>query len=186
MVVLNKVQIGWSGFPGGPGVNTFYVDTIPADLNAFQTFYQAIQAGIPSVIDLQVQNENVRVEETNGDLVGGYAVAPLAVIGATGGGDYAAGVGYCIRWLTGAVRAGRRVYGHTYLVPLVGSAFDVEGVPKAAFKAVVTAAANDLIANCSGTLGVWSRPKTGTPGAFFDATSAIVSPVPAILTSRRP
>lgn len=180
-----KVQAVISGFPGGPGVNTFYVNTIPADLDAFQTFYDAIKAGIPSSCDVQVLNENVKLNTTTGALEGGYSVAALPKIDCTGGGVYASGVGYTVRWLTGVVVEGRRLIGHTYVVPLVGSAFDADGTPADAFQTTVTNAGVALIADCSGTFGVWHRPVNELNGSWVSAEGALVPARPAFLSSRR-
>lgn len=184
---LYKIQAVWTGFQGGPGVNTFYVNEIPSEVDAFQTFYNAIKAGIPSVVDIQVLNEGVFVDEATGELGGAWSCPAQAKIDCTGGGSYASGVGYTLRWtLGGAIFNGRRLVGRTYLVPLVGSAFDADGTTTDAFSTTVTNAGVALIADCAGTLGVWHRPVNELGGDWRVTAGALVPQQPAFLSSRRP
>lgn len=182
---IYKVQAVWSGFPGGPGVNTFYVSEIPSELTAFKTFYEAIKSGIPSTVSIQVVAENVSVDAATGVLTGGYSAPEQVKTTCLGGGDYASGVGYTVRWNTGAIIGRRRLMGHTYIVPLVASAFDDDGTPKDAFQTTVVNAAVALNADCGGTLGVWHRPKAGLGGDFRFVSGATVASRPAFLSSRR-
>jgi len=185
MANVYKAQFTWDGLASGAGANTFYLNQSPSDLAAFHTFYEAIAAGIPSGTIIHYPAGGEELDAAAGHLTGAYAVAVEPQTDCTGGGEYASGVGYVVRWNTGVVVRHKRLIGRTFLVPLVGSAFGDSGDPKPEFVGVVSMAATALIADCAGTLGVWSRPKTGPDGQIVAVTSAQVSVRPAFLKSRR-
>lgn len=180
-----KAQFAWTNFPGGPGVNTIYLNEAPSDLEAFKTFYESIAAGIPSNVTISYPGSGVELDATDGTLVGAWSVTTEADTICTGGGEYAGGVGYCIRWETGAFIAGRRLYGRTFLVPMVGSAFDEAGAPKPDFVGTVESACSLLVDNCAGTLAVWARKKGARDGSVHTVLSGHVAALPAFLKSRR-
>jgi hypothetical protein len=114
------------------------------------------------------------------------SVVPAAVA-LTGSGTYAGGAGAVVNWVTGTFHAGRKVRGRTFLVPLVGNAFQSDGTLGPTFQAALQAAATTL-ATSSPTPVIFS--KKGPAGGTSTTVTAIVSgaTVPdrtAILRSRR-
>jgi hypothetical protein len=104
-----------------------------------------------------------------------------------------------INWKTAGVRAGRRVRGRSFLVPLLSQTFDVNGTATSAALTTVNGAAGPLYAGTEGDirLGVWARPTAikdvnGNPtgeynedGVWHPATAHSVPDMAAVLRSRR-
>jgi hypothetical protein len=181
-----KVQAVWTGFLGGPGVNTFYVGDTPTDVTNFHDFYAAIANGIPAGISVQVLNSGISISRETGELTGAWTCLPAqAPVVGTAAGAYPAGSGAVVRWDTGAIVNRRRVRGHTFLVPLGPSNYDTSGRLSVGAAAAIEAAALTLAADLGTACGVWSRPAPGRAGSFHTMPVASVPRTVAELRSRR-
>lgn len=189
MASLNQIKVQWSGTGiVGPAYSTFYCGGggayIGTALPALAAFFGAIKAYIPASVTITVPGTGQIYDDATG-LLGGTWVqsAPGAVVG-TGAGAFGAASGASVRWLTGAVVRRHLLTGRTFLVPLVASAFNANGVLAPATTSAINGAALTLVA--SGSLKIWSRPSASHPvgaSAFIAGTS--ISNVDAILRSRR-
>lgn len=186
-----------SGFQGGPGLMTQYFSPAVALPNdalsqlAVDRVRDALTAGnalFPTAMSFAVQGQVDVLDESSGTLVDSFNVTPRTVTGGGVGGFGPAPVGVCVTWLTGEFKAGRRVTGRTFLVPVVATAFDGDGTlgnagitaPQLFADAMQDAGATDLV------LVVWSRPKLG--GAAGTKHGVIGERLPdrvAVLRSRR-
>jgi hypothetical protein len=180
-----KVQAVWSGFLGGPGVNTFYSDTEPTDLDPWHDFYAAIATGIPGGVSVSFPGDGVKVDSVTGALTGGWSVTPPANVNGSGEGQHAAGTGAVVRWTTGEIIRGRRLYGHSYLVPLTRGNYNVDGRLLPAAVSAFQGAAMGLVGALGTALQVWSRPVAGAGGVAMPVTGAVVPLKVAELRSRR-
>jgi len=189
MVNLNVTTVRWSGFPGGPGTSTFYFhEAATYDLTALHDFYGLLLGIIPSAVTLEVLNVGATIDATNGDLVGAWSKAPVSAMTGSNAAEYASGVGATVRWETGIVAHGRAVRGRTYMCPLYGGAFDVDGSLDGASQGLLASVAATTIAAYLGELMVWHRPltvPTVRAGEGYPIQTAVIPDRPAMLRSRR-
>lgn len=197
---VSRVEVLWSGWSGGPG-HTFlsFFDARgneTATLADVRNVFARLMGGagapvrLPNVINLDVSPVVNTYDESTGELLAVTTGTKPATIDGTGTGAFAAAVGACITWRTGGVHGGHKIIGKTFLVPLVGSLFDIDGTINspdlATLQTEATAAVTSLPGFC-----VWSRPKVGTPpnpglgGAIFAVQAATVADKSAVLRSRR-
>lgn len=206
MTTLYRVRTTWSYTPGGPGYTNLYFGTTDplaagaqTAVNDVQAFWNAIKGLIPQTVVLQVDPLVVMVEDVTSEQVGEIGVAtPPAAITCTGTGLFAAPAGCTVQWNTVSFLYGRRVRGRSYIVPLVGSAFEANGTLAAAGNTTLTNAAAALVAGGS-NLVVYTRrrlakpadPTTGAPavtarpGGSSLVISSTVRDIAAVLRSRR-
>jgi hypothetical protein len=210
MANVSTVTVITQGFTGAPGYSKFRFDELSsgAMLNAagaaVRAFMNAVAAFWPSganIITAQISPIVQHNEIGTGDLTGESTMStpPTQVNGlGASGGAYAGGTGAVIHWTTGAVSAGRKVRGRTFLVPLLTSVYSSDGTIISSLQTSVTAAGNALIADTSTTFGIYSRfwdKKPGTPpldvpphqvgGAFTSANGCVVPDRSAQLRTRR-
>lgn len=186
MANLRKITAVWSGWAGGPGVNTFYVLGGSSHLVEFTAFYNTFEASLPSGVAVTLEETGVIVDEVTGDLTGGWTEEAGTAAAGSDTGGFAAGVGCTVQWRTASILNGRRVIGHTYLVPIGRSCYQTDGTIAEANRASFQDAADTLLADLDESLVVWHRPVSGAGGAAALVTSAAVPDRPAILRSRRP
>lgn len=185
MTTIYKAQAVWSGFIGGPGVNTFYLAEEPTSNAPFWAFYDGLKAAIPAGVSVQIQNSGVSVEAESGDLVGSWSVGAQDAVAGTGEGQHVGGAGAAVRWETGVIVAGRRLVGRTYLVPLTRGNYGTDGKLTSGFITGAGTAAVNLALALDTSLGVWSRPRPGLDGAHHLVTSAVIPATTANLSSRK-
>lgn len=189
MAVLNRIRVSWTGFPGAPGLSTFYnvSGTAPVPVAAIRQFFQDLNAFLRSNTTITVHADGDDIDDADGTLSGSWAhtPAPAAVTGSASTGVYAAPAGAVVNWVTGGIVNGRRLRGKTFIVPLATGAFDSDG-SLGAFRTTLLTAANTLLTSAPG-LAVWHRPSA--PGAVDGSsaliTSASVPDLVAVLRSRR-
>lgn len=164
MTFLNRVRVLWSGSAiTGPGVSTFYTVggtvSLPASL---RTFFDSQKAAFPNGVHLDFPNLGDVIDDATGDLVGtwnnGTVVTPVVGLATD---SFSMGVGMQIRWHTAGITHGRRVRGSTYLVPVSGAIFDIDGSIDAAVITGMTTAANTLL-TAEPSIRIWSPPFKGS------------------------
>lgn len=186
MTVLDRYRVLWSGFPGGPGVSTFY--NVPGNnlLDELHTFFAAIADRLPNNVTLTFPNAGDSIEDTTGAIVGSWSVAAQANVVGSGATVYAAPVGVHVRWLTNTIINGRKLQGRTFIVPVIGQE-TAQGAPDAVLVNDVKAAADALVAVVGG-LSIWHRPfpnPAAANGASGPVTGAVVQTKFSVLRSRR-
>lgn len=185
MVNIHRVRAVWTGFPGAPGVSTFYCLDGPALRPLLHGFFEAVNAYIPNSVAIDVEMSGETLNPLSGELVGAWTGTGAQHTVGDSSDSYAAPAGALVHWLTDTVIRGHRLRGRTFLVPWASGAFDQGGtiatVPLAAVRegaeAFVTAAADNLV--------VWSRPQGGNAGAYTVVTSSSVPDKAVVLRSRR-
>lgn len=188
MATLNKIPCAWQGWPGAPGVTTFYTlgGSLDNDTASIRAFFNAMAAQLPSGLTIQVPGVGDTIDDGNGLINGGWnATAAPAVVTGTGLSAYAGNAGAVVHWLTAAVIAGHRVRGRTFLVPLVSTAFDTQGSIATSVLTTLRGAATTMITNMAGTLRVFHRPVGGSGGANGLVVSSSVPDLAITLRSRR-
>jgi hypothetical protein len=76
----------------------------------------------------------------------------------TATGAYAGNAGAVVHWLTSLIVGTRRVRGRTFLVPMIGSAFESNGSLTSTALNTINNAAAALITAVGTGMVVWSRP----------------------------
>jgi hypothetical protein len=175
MSTCNRYRVTWNFPNGGPGVSTFYGSgtSVGTDLNGFFT---AIKTRIPIGVTCDYSGEVESFTVETGELVDASSVETPWSVAGTGTGAWAAGTGASVRWLTGAVVRGHRVYGRTFLAPLNSFSYDSTGTLDSSALSEFRTAAGALIASTGSVFYVWSRP-VPAPGGVGPAAPGVISPI---------
>lgn len=197
MVALARVRVALTGFPGGPGVATFYgLDggVLAADLQAFMVTAGSL---FMSDVTIQVPPGGDVIEDTTGVITGSWTGGVFAAQHGVGVGSYAAPSGILIEWLTSTILDGKRVRGRTFLVPVASTNYGADGQVLPADVAGLTVNGNTLVNGSPGNFVIWHRPRlaraatlrlkalTAHPGGHAVVTGVRVDPKVTVLRSRR-
>jgi hypothetical protein len=198
---LGIVKIAWAGTSGGPGLtpvavnsgtgNVWTATNANAATAAARAFFASQAVNLPNELSLTVQPAVDQYAPETGELTGTVTASPAPTpVAGTSAGGYAGGVGLKIDWQTGIIRKGRRLVGHTYMVPIVASCFDNDGTLLAGTLTSFTTSGNTLISSLTSAglaLSVWSRPsqKGLNDGAVFPVTGCAVKDKSAFQRGRR-
>jgi hypothetical protein len=194
MPTIYRYRMGWSGWPGQPGVTTLFsqndtTEQVFADqARAFMVDALMVSATVdmlPSGISILGESIVDNIDPSDGTLQTAVPITPPAVIAGAATGGYASPSGACVTWLTGAVHAGHRVRGRTYFVPLAQNAFEANGTLTTTFLTNLRNAAAAYVASAASPC-VWTRPQAGaSDGAAYLIQASSVQDKAAVLTSRR-
>ena len=159
--------------------NSSAAQEIAADV---KEFFEVVDAVMPNDTTITYDSEVLDLAE-DGTLTAVWAVTPPAATPGLGTGEFARAAGAVINWSTGAIVAGRRLSGRTFIVPTAGNTFDASGVLTSAAISNLNGAAAQLIAAGAANrpLRVWSR----THATSAVVVSAAVPAKGAILRGRR-
>lgn len=203
MTTIQRVRVLWTGFPGAPGISTFYFTDHSLQRASFGTFLEGVANSLPTDVLLTVPQTGDEIEAETGQLTGAWTAASvLAPIPGTASGAYSAPSGFLINWNTETVIGGRRLRGRTFCVPATQAIYQSDGSITAAVVTGYAADAQTLLDVSSGNMLVWRRPREarvaytdgqGRPhaavaaraGAVAGITSATVPDMAAVLRSRR-
>jgi hypothetical protein len=189
MAAISQFKVAWTGVGViGAANSTFYAGTtgggIPATSNGLQTFFTAIKALIPASVTIQVPSVGQTYDDVTGQLLstwGGPAQAPIVC---TGAGAFGSASGASVQWTTNVILRRHLLIGRTFLVPLVASAFNANGVLSPASVSTISTAAQAFAG--IGAPRIWSRPSLLHPaGGSGVIIGWNVRNVDAILRSRR-
>jgi hypothetical protein len=188
MTDMARVRVAWQGWPGAPGVSTFYLANPPtqAQIDAIRAYFNSFVALLPSGLTVTVPQTGDVIDDISGLITGSWSVAtPPTVVTGTGAGNYAGNAGAITHWLTGLVVNRRRVRGRTFLVPIVSTAFDTAGSLAAGTITTMSTAATTLLAALGTNFRVWHRPANGLGGGSGTVTSFRIPDLAISLRSRR-
>lgn len=198
MTALRRVRSVFSGFPGGPGISTHYFLDTDTAVEGLRVMWEALNDVLPTDVTIQVENVGDEIESTTGELLGTWPASDVVLpVSGDGVGVYAAPVGSVIDWLTDTVLDGHRVRGRTFVVPLVGSAFEANGSINSTALGQITTAASNFQAGQISSFVIWHRPRaaraadgsrpavTARVGGHALVTSVRVPDKAAVLRSRR-
>jgi hypothetical protein len=158
-MLIDRHRVNWNGFVGEPGVSTFYcVSTFPMNA-ALHSFFDAIKAYLPADVHINFEASGDILESTTGALTGTWVDAASPAVVGTDTSGYSAVSGALMRWVTNAVVSGRRLLGHTYLVPFGAGNYDTSGQVSSTAVTALTAAGVGLSGGLSGTMLIWERPR---------------------------
>lgn len=192
-MAIHRVTAIWSGFAGAPGYSNFFFTgdgsggAADDSRSRVTAFFNAVRSILPSDVTFTVQREVAVVDENNGMVQEFLQVGEpgSGTSSGTGSGGYSAASGAVVTWNTAGVRNGRRVRGRTFVVPLVGIAYQSDGTLTTQALTALNAGADAIVgAGFDSGFGVWSRPRNGS-GLFFEATGHRIVDKVAVLRSRR-
>lgn len=186
MADLNRIRVAWANWSGGPGVSTFYfTGTDYAAVGALNGFFDSLKGSVPTGITMTVPGTGDIIDSATGVLTGQWQHGADTVHTGSGTGQYTSGAGLLLKWHTAMIHNGRRLQGHTFLVPIVGSTFGSDGHVLPASIAGTQTNINTLVSSAGNELVVWGRPKAGTGGVAGQITDGVIASKPALLRSRR-
>lgn len=188
-----RVTAEWTGFSGAPGYSNFHFigDGGGYDLAGARSvvhgFFDAMSNSLPNSVEVSINQQGEILDTLTGELTG-YLDDDTLLEPVSGGPNttYSGATGAVVNWLTGSVRAGRRVRGRTFLVPLDALSFDATGtLTNTALENVRSGA--ELLVDSAPVTGfcVWARPANGMAGLAAPVTGARVPDLAAVLRSRR-
>lgn len=157
MANIDRIRVALAGFPGAPGVMTFYSIDGPGFLNPLHAYLTVAAQNMPPNVHLQILGEGDTINDVNGDLITAWVGAEPDDIVGTGGPNYSAPTGILQHWLTATVLDGHRVKGSTFIVPTTRDLFEADGTPSAANIAQMVTAAAALLTATSPNFVVWHR-----------------------------
>lgn len=191
MANISRIRVSLDGFPGGPGVSTFYCNAGDEGVtrSALGTFYGHLRDQMPTGMSYTVETAGEVIDEATGKAVSAWS-NPSTYTGTSSvpATAYAQGVGSSVIWTTNAYHNGRRVRGRTFIVPIISTMYDTNGTLVDAYLGSLQTWAATLAD--TGLLRIYSRPPLPVPpgsvlGASFVVSGAIVRDKAATLRSRR-
>lgn len=193
---IMRVRATLTGTQGLPGLSTLYAfgtSATPSSADCsdmvarVRAFWEAIKALMPAGVFVLVSGDVDVLDETNGALVTGFAVASPATVVATGSEALPLATSMLLTHQTGTIIDGRRLKGRTFISP-VSDSTNIDGLTTSASRATIAAAANAMITGSTSSFPVvWHRPKLPGPfgGTIAPTTSFSVGSNYATLRSRR-
>ena len=180
--------VGWSG-PAvvGLAVNVLHFDGSDSDVDPadVKAAYQAAAGLFSPDHKINIPNTGDVIDDATGTLVRTWTGTGGGLVTGSSGGNYAAGVGACVTWLTGSIVDGKRLRGRTFIVPVHTAAWDTDGTFTTSAFSQVQAFADAMLGTT--TLGIWHRPTTpgGSDGTSGGVVGYHISDRAAYLSSRR-
>jgi len=191
---LQRVKVVSSNFGGAPGYYNFYFTVgTPPPLTALRTLFFSMNAFIPSGMTFTYPASGDIISEATGQITDAWTATPPSNSTGTGAGAYPGGSGLVWEWKTSTVLDGRRPIGKTFLVPLIGTAFDTDGSLAPTVVSSATSAAAAFVTATAGQFCVWHRPKrdkvtgdiTRVGGVAVVSSSSVPDLAAAMSTRRR-
>lgn len=191
MAVINRVRAALTGFPGGPGVSTFYCLNPNTFLPLLRDMYFNNSVTMPFGVTVTIENTGDVIDSTTGVLTNTWTAAPVVFVQGQGGAGYSAPSGACVTWTTGTILDGTRLRGRTFLVPLTGDSYQSDGsldpvtltrLRDNAASLVNAAAANFVVYHRPIAAGKLHGPRAGGHSVV---TGSLVRDKVAVLRSRR-
>nr|CRY96740.1 hypothetical protein [uncultured prokaryote] len=184
---MHEVVTNISMASGGGKVAVMYFDeTVPPEecVDYVSDFWTSIVPYITPATTFQVQGSGRDVDEATGALTAFYNVASSALIaGSSSTQQVADATQGLVQWRTGIVLGGREVRGRTF-IPGLSQSSVIGGNLAPQTRTGIETNANILGGPITG-LGVWRRPKEGTPGQLVQVSTATVWSELAVLRRRR-
>jgi len=159
MTNLLRVRAVWSGFPGAPGISTFYFLDVNTAIESLNKFYGSFLGALPADVTINVERTGDIIEDTTGALTGSWVGGVTAPIVGTGVGPYAAASGFMFGWETGVIADGHRVRGKTFMVPGSQGVYQNNGSVLDSNIPIFTAAGTQLILEQMASFVIWHRPR---------------------------
>jgi hypothetical protein len=203
MATIWQTTFAWTGFPGATGYTNLYYLANAMDaqeaLNAVtkaRLLFDGVKATLPNNVNIAPVTDVRLIQDTDGKLLNIFTVSGVTAVQGTGGvGAYSGPSGGCIDWLTGQVHGRHLATGRTFIVPMIGTAYENNGTLAGGIVTTLATAAEAMrTAGFGPTFGVWGRPRKADPlkpdvpalvGAWHPAIVSRVPDKAVVLRSRR-
>jgi hypothetical protein len=172
VTTIQRIRCDWTGFVGSPGISTFYATSAATLVPQIRTMFNAITGFLNTDVHIQVENAGDELDATTGALVGAWSTSAVGSVTGTATGGYSAVSGALMQWGTPVVLGGRRLKGHTFLVPLATGGYDTSGQILSTTVSGITTAQMALVTAASGNFLLWQRPRTASP-SWTDRTGRV-------------
>lgn len=202
MAPLNRVRAQWTGFPGAPGVSTFYTSDPLIFLPALRALYLVMAPSLPTDVQISFDAFGDVVESSTGLITGSWVAPAVSLVQGTSPSVYSAPTGFQIAWQTSAITSGRRIKGRTFFVPGGSSIFTGGGGIAGPTRSTIDAAILTFLASVTTNMVIFQRVRKAA-GAWTDVKGKVhpavafraggagvvnaghVAPLAVVLTSRR-
>ncbi len=202
-MAMSRIRAQLSGWDGGPGVTTWYVQTEEQGGNgtlaeivaAMATLYAACSLYYAQNIRVAISPEVDFLDEQTGLLIGGDTVVPPdEIVAGSGATPTSRATQVVVRLGTEGIIANpgpparsRRLQGRHFQGPVGPGALAPTGAVLEAASSAFSAAYYAYMTAVPFSLGVWHRPTQTRPasGEFHPVTGFSVMPKPGVLRSRR-
>lgn len=201
MTSMNRLRVVWSGWPGQPGLSTFFMADGRLDVTPIKTFFTGLSGLMPTGLTWTIPSLGDKIEDSDGSLAGAWGGTGGGSVVATGGTTaYSGSSGFCVDWKTTTISHRRRIQGRSFFVPAFSSVYQTDGSILEATRSTILGHAQTLVTSMGTDFLVWSRPvvapvpnpPVGEPGHVEarDGTSgpvvaAFVPDIAVVLRSRR-
>jgi len=186
---IERIRIALGGAAViGPSVMTLYASegNGVAVSAAAADWLTNIKNLFPNTLNFQMPGGGDVLSAEDGALHGAWAGGTsVNIIGNASDNTFSHGVGTRVVWNTGAVAAGRRVRGSTFLVPVSGGLFDTTGDISSVNRTDMQTKGTAFVTATSGKMVVWSRPTPARPGGTATVVSCLFNGKVSWLQSRR-
>lgn len=178
----------WTGGRIGSGATILHFESIGSGTaaqsiaTATRALFASLATYLPNDVAVTFDAEVLEISNS-GVLLGSYSVTPGAAVTGSGTGSWANGSGALVRHNTGSIIGGKRIYGRTFLVPMIGAAFENNGeVTAGAITAIGTAFSTfrSSVSGVGANHAVWSRVNAAT----VPVASSVCLPRPTVLGTR--
>lgn len=159
MTNIDRVRVALTGFPGGPGVCTFYGLNGTTLVPPLRALWGSLATAMPGDVSIKVISNGDTIEDTTGALTGSWSIADATGVVGTGTTGYAAPIGAVITWLTDTILDKHRVKGRTFVVPTVSEAFATDGTLVNTTQASIKGFADAYVLASAANSVVWHRPR---------------------------
>ena len=179
MPILNRVRVGWTNFPGAPGLSTFYLAAGSTNTAPFLTFFTALAPLLPNLCTITVPSTGDAIDTADAKIVGGWAGSGGGTVAsAATANPYSGTSGALVHWNTNAVLNGRRLASRTFIVPLNNLQYANDGSLSTTCVNTITTAANALVTTLTPSFISYGPPRdAGTNGPTDPGKAAISSPI---------
>lgn len=187
-MTMQRLRCEWSGAGvEGQGLSTFYAesDGTVAIQVAAAALFNAIKNLIPINTTISIPQGGDLIEESTGALSGTWGTSSVTTVQGGGSGAFPGGVGARVVWETQAIRAGRRVRGSTFIVPLIATAYENNGTLASVAVTALQTGISDFMVQVPTQARVWSRPQPGLAGMASQITTGRVPDRVSWLRTRR-
>lgn len=191
-----RVRVALSGWPGGPGLSTFYFGTLNDDAAAAVRVVEYVHSAFtatwndvyPPNVSMQVSGDVDVLDSATGAITDTLAVtAPAAVAGVASSEFAPIATALLARLTTPNFIAGRRLRGRIYFCPIGINMVQGDGTPDPTAIAFIQDGGNTLLESIAygDVWEVWHRPVNGVGGQTAPVISVTCPDKFSILTSRR-
>lgn len=191
-----RVRMALTGWPGGPGLSTFYFDATTDDVVSAARAVGCVQSAVtghwknvwPLTVHAQVSGDVDVIDRETGDITDTLSVDIPASVAGAGASEYAPiATALVLSLTTGTFIAGRRLRGRIFFSPVANNMVQADGTPMTTAIGFIEGGGADVLEFLTegDAWVVWHRPVNGAGGQTGRIVSSVCHDKFGILRSRR-